>query len=97
VRIKLLSLIAGPAGCFHPGVHDFPETMARELVATHHAELLPQAPAEGTPPATAEGEAEGKGEAITISEPEPEPEPLRVAATEPPVAPAPEPVHKRKR
>ena len=33
MRVKVLDLIAGPAGIWHPGEHELPEALARRLCA----------------------------------------------------------------
>jgi len=41
VKVRLLTLIAGPAGVFQPGaVVDVSEIMARELIAGRYAEAV---------------------------------------------------------
>jgi len=40
MKIKLLSITAGPDGVRHPGIHDIPDDEARRLVAARFAVMV---------------------------------------------------------
>ena len=48
MRVKLQTVMAGPAGIFHPGEHDFPDKQAHDLIAAGCAEAVEPARVNGT-------------------------------------------------